>query len=258
MCRSASGRPELHEGFGPMMAGFNHVPVGDVDALRAAVDEQTACVLISPVDLRRAATACDPDYLSEVREVCDQHDLLLVIDETQLVFGASGKPLTIQAIGNVRADIAIVSAGLFAGLPGGLILGSAKILPTPVTDLRRFPWQAAVASETLALMQRQDLPRAFDGGTHPLAVAIAKVLDGFEFVRDIHAMGLTIGIETDLDSKEILRIARRAGLHLAQAGPNSVRLQPPLVISEEDQHFILSRLSSTMESLERESAELSI
>ena len=67
-----------------MMAGFAHVPVGDLDALHAAIDEQTACILLSPVDLLGAARPIDAGYLEGVRELCDEHEILLVIDETQL------------------------------------------------------------------------------------------------------------------------------------------------------------------------------
>ena len=85
-----AGLPELHEGLGPMMAGFSHLPVGDLDALRAAMDEQTAGVLLSPIDLGNGAVACEPEYLAGVRAVCNERGVLLVIDETQLVFGATG------------------------------------------------------------------------------------------------------------------------------------------------------------------------
>ncbi len=257
MCRSASGRPELHDSFGPMMAGFSHVPWGDIDALRSAVDEQTASVLLSPVDLAHGAVACDSDYLTSIREICDEHNLLLVMDETQLVLGASGKMLTFASLANIHTDIAVISAGLFGGLPGGLVMSSARVTHSPVQDVDRFPVQAAVAAQTLAAMQQQGLPLPLDD-VHPLTVAIAKSLSGFEFVRDIHAVGMTIGIETDLDSSEMVRAARRSGLRLAQAGPTSVCLQLPLLMTVDEEERLLSRLSSAMESLERSSAEMAL
>jgi acetylornithine/succinyldiaminopimelate/putrescine aminotransferase len=107
-------------------------------------------------------------------------------------------------------------------------------------------------------MQTHRPPFASNDRTHPLAVAIANVLGGFEFVRDIHATGITIGIETDLNSIDIVRAAKRSGLCLARAGSTSMCLQPPLVFSDDDQKLLLSRLHSVLESLERESAELSI
>lgn len=258
MCRSASGRPELHDGLGPMMAGFSHLAAGDVNALRNAVDEQTACVLLSPLDLGKGGAALDSDYLQSVREVCDERNLLLIIDETQLVLGASGRALTFRSLADIQADVAIVSAGLFAGLPGGLIVASAKVASASIVDVYRFPMQAVAASRTLAAMRQRGLPQSSDDGTHPLAVAIAKTLNGFEFVRDVHAAGTTIGIETDLEVATILRAAQSNGLRLGRAGDTSVLLQPPLLISDDDQQRLLSRLVATMEAVERESAELAI
>lgn len=258
MCRSASGQPPLHDGYGPMMAGFSHAPAGDPNALQACVDEQTAGVLISPVELANGAIACQADYLRAVRDICNQNDLLLMIDETQLVLGASGKWLTYAALADISADIAVVSAGLFGGLPGGLVLANSKFSVRPSADLTRFPLQAAIAEKTLAEMDSHGLPAVDAQSAHPLAVAIAQTLSGFEFIRDIHATGNTIGIETDLDSNEIYRAAQRQGLHLARSGATAVCLQPPLVVGDEDQHLLLDRLGQTMEVLERESAELAI
>ncbi len=258
MCRSASGRPELHERFGPMMAGFSHVVAGDVGELRAAIDDQTACVLLSPVSVSGPAVACEADYLVEVRRICDEHGLLLLIDETQLVVGAAGKALTFASIAGIRADMVVVSAGLFGGLPGGLILTSAMDSPRTITDVDRFPWQAAMLSQTLASMREHGLPEVVHDSNHPLAVEVAKKLSAFPFVRDIQATGLTIGIEIDLAAEQLLGAAEKSGLRIGTTGENGIRLQPPLVIRDEDQSLLLARLGSMMERLERESAELAI
>jgi acetylornithine/succinyldiaminopimelate/putrescine aminotransferase len=258
MCRSASGCPELHEGFGPMMAGFSHVPAGDLGALQSAIDEQTACVLLAPLDFARGAAPCDSDYLIGVRELCDEHDLLLVIDETQVVLGASGSLLTFRGLAEIKADLVVLSAGLFNGLPGGLVLGSSRVAKGPQSEIGCFPVHASVLERTLAAMREHGYPQHLEAEAHPLAVSIAQVIRGFEFVRDLHATGSTIGIETDLDAEQVLEAASRNGLRIAPAGPNSVCLQPPLEIREVDHQQLLDRLGQTMEILERESAELSL
>ena len=158
VCRTASGRPELQQGYGPMMAGFAHVSVGDLDAMRATIDEQTACILLSPVDLRNAARPLDADYLIGVRELCNEHEILLVVDETRLAFGSSGQPLAFSAIANVHADVVVLASGLFAGLAGGIVLASQKVTGDQVLDTHRYPLLSAVASETLSSMHKQNLP----------------------------------------------------------------------------------------------------
>ena len=126
-CRTASGRPELHEGFGPMIAGFAHVPPNDIDALKATISEQTACVLLSPIDLNNAAMPLDEDYLTAARELCDQNQAALIFDESRLCFGATGQPFTFASISDIKADGVILAGGLFAGLSGGLFIGSDRL-----------------------------------------------------------------------------------------------------------------------------------
>lgn len=258
MCRTASGRPELHEDYGPMMAGFSHVPGGDLDAIRASIDDQTACILLSPVDLLGAARPVDANYLAGVRELCDEHEILLVIDETQLAFGCSGQPLAFSAIANVHADVVILASGLFAGLAGGIVVASQKVTGDPVLDTHRFPLLSAVASETLSSMQKQNLPASATDSMRDLAVSLAEQLSGFEFVRDVNVLGMSFGIETDIDSAEIVAAADRRGLRIETAGDTAIRIQLPLIISQEDQESLLARLGETMEAIERETADLSI
>ena len=258
MCRTASGRPELHEGLGPMMAGFGHVPFGDLDAVRAIVDDQTACVLLSPIDLGRGAVACEGDYMSGLRELCSERGVLLAIDETQIVFGSAGQPFAFSALAEIHADIVIAAAGLFAGLPGGLVLSSHHVTGSSAHDFHRYPLLTSALEITLGEMVRQGLPQAGAESAHEFAVAMAEQLSGFEFVRDVHVLGMTLGIETDIDSRDLVSAAAARGLCVESAGETAIRLHPPLVMSDADRQLMLDRLVESMEVIERETAELSL
>ncbi len=258
MCRTASGLPELHEGLGPMMAGFSHLPVGDLDALRAAMDEQTAGVLLSPIDLGNGAVACEPEYLAGVRAVCNERGVLLVIDETQLVFGATGNHFSFSAIADVQADIVVASGGLFGGLSGGLVLASHHASMRLVRDLERYPLLATALLATLDEMEVHGLPEPVNNTAQELAVLIAEQLSGFEFVRDMRVTGMTIGIECDVNAVDIVAAAAANGLRVEPAGDTAIYIQPPLLISEEDRQLLLKRLVETMEAIERETAELTL
>jgi acetylornithine/N-succinyldiaminopimelate aminotransferase len=258
MCRTASGRPELQQGYGPMMAGFSHLPAGDLDAVNAVVDEQTACILLSPIQMQSAACAFDAEYLAGLREICDQRRILLVIDETQLAIGSSGRPFAFSSIADIHADIVILAGGLFAGLAGGIVLASQHVTGGELLDIGRYPLLSAVASTTLSSMTKQGLPESATESMHRFAVAAAEQLSGFEFVRDVNVLGMTIGIETDIESAEIVRSARRRGLRIESAGETAIRIQPPLVMSDADQQLLLTRLGETIEAVERDTADLSI
>ena len=258
MTRTASGQPELHQGLGPMMAGFSHVPSGDLDALRAAIDDQTSAILLSPVDLASGAKACQADYLVGVREVCDKQGLLLVMDETQLVHGSTGSRFTFESLADINADIVIASAGLFCGMPGGLVLAAERVTKSPIHDVDRYPLLAASLMSTLSEMEVHGLPGAVNGAAREFAVLLAEKLSGFEFVRDMHVTGMTIGIECDIHAVDIVSAASANGLRIEPAGETAVRLQPPLIMSDEDQQLLLKRLLNTMKAVEQETVDLTL
>ena len=258
MCRSASGVPKLHDGFGPMMAGFTHLPMGDLKAFNSTLNEHTACVLISPVNLLDAAIPFDPNFLLRVREQCDSLGIPLLIDETQLVFGATGRPCTFQTLAEIHADLTIISAGLFNGLPGGLILGGSQFTDQLVDNADDLPIHAGILRSTLRDLNSNNLINPWPEDVHPIAVIIAEAISGYEFIRDINATGLTIGIETDIESSRIEHIAKQHGVRLRVAGDTAVCLQPPLQISEIEQEALVERLNCTMESLEREFSDASL
>ncbi|EMI17483.1 bifunctional N-succinyldiaminopimelate-aminotransferase/acetylornithine transaminase protein [Rhodopirellula maiorica SM1] len=257
LCRSASGQPSLHQGFGPMVAGFDHVKPNDLKALESAIDESTAAVLLSPVNLSNAARPLDANYLSKVRQVCDQRDLMLLIDESRLCFGASGSCFSYTSLCDIPVDGIVVAAGLFSGLPGGLLIASERLTGHPIQQSINYPMQRNVVIAMLDELSRLRLPHAVSESAQTFAVALAEAIAGFEFIRDIHVTGMTIGIETDLAATEMVSAAARNGLRIEPAGETSIRLQPPIHFSDEDRHALLERLVETMQAIEQSSTELS-
>ncbi len=258
VCRIASGRPELHEGYGPMMAGFAHVPTGDIDALRATIDEQTCGVMLSPIDFGDAARPLTADYLLAVREACDESDLVLIFDESRIGFGTSASPLAFAAIADIHADAVILGGGLFGGLPGGAVIASTRLTGSAVMDTSRFPLLAAAASATLGQIIGQRLLAAADDHSRLVVTAVAELVGGFDFVRELHDFGTTIGIEMDIESAELVAAAAKCGLRLESAGEAAVRLQLPLVLSEEDRDRMLDRLRQSLEAIELATAEIGV
>lgn len=258
MCRTASGQPDLSAGFGPMMAGFAHVPIGDLDAVRSVIDDQTACVLVSPIDFADAARPVEAGFLTGLRELCNQCNALLVIDETRIAFGASGQPFTFASIADVQADMVILSAGLFGGLPGGLIVASQQATDRGWINTGRLPIQSAVAAATLTEMVSQNVLDSTVESMHDFAVALAESLGGYQFIRDIHVSGMTIGVQADIESDELVKAASDQGLRIESAGLTAFRIQPPLVMRDEDRKHLLEMMTQAMESVERETASLGV
>jgi acetylornithine/succinyldiaminopimelate/putrescine aminotransferase len=262
VCRTASGLPALASDYGPMMAGFAHVKSGDLDAIAANIDDQTGAILISPIQTTDAAKPLERSFLEGVRDLCDQHDLLLVLDESEIVFGSCGSVLATTSIADIRVDLAIVAAGLFAGMPGGLLLSSLAFGDTDADptqpDLPAFGGHNrrisdAVAEATLQQMTQQNLWAIAAETARDLAVQIAETVAGDAIVRDIHPLGTSIGIEIDHDSKQVFDNASHFGLQVADAGPHAVRMALPLVVNPDDVSEMLRRMTETLEATTRSS-----
>jgi len=254
--RTASGRPELSDDLGPLMSGFSHLPQGDLESIAAAIDDQTAGILLSPVDFDDSGRWVDQRFLTGVRELCDQHRLLLVVDETQVAFGASGKPFSFSSIADVRADLVVVAAGLFGGLPGGLIIGSQQATGGPIKDTATYPLLSSVAAATLAAATELNLLSSVSEAANRFSAGLAECLSQFEFVRDIHAHGMTLSVETDIEAEVLVETAAASGLRIEAAGDIAFRLQPPPIISADDERLLLERLVAAMQKVERATANV--
>ncbi len=114
----------------------------------------------------------------------------------------------------------------------------------------------AVASTTLHQIKSQQLPLSAADSIRDFAVAVAERLGGFEFIRDLHVLGMTIGIETDIESAELVHAAARRGLRVEASGERGIRLQLPLVISDDDRDALLIRIGEAMEVIERATTEI--
>ena len=266
VCRTASGMPSLREDYGPLMAGFAHVPAGDLNAVESCIDDQTGCLLISPAQWHHAGRPLDADFITGLRRLCDQHDLLLAVDESACVFGTCGTLLAIDSIVEVEIDLAILSAGLFGGMPGGLLLASSKVdlgqdlsrCPSPGQASQGNPIATAVAISTLHQLHDRDLLATASESSHQLAVELATAIAGFEFVRDVFPLGSSIGIETDIPSSLLVKNAAHFGVWVMEAGETGIRMSLPLVISQDNLAQWTRRLTETFEATEKMTAAVSV
>ena len=258
VCRTASGLPSLRNQYGPMMAGFAHVQTGDLDAIKLNIDDQTGCILISPMQIHTSARPLDAEFLFGVRDLCDQHGLLLAVDESEMVFGSCGTLLATSSIADVSVDLAIVSAGLFAGMPGGLLLSASPIGTQDGIEATDNPIATAVAAATIDEMIYRDLLASAAETSHQFAVDVAEAIAGYDFVRDIAQLGASIGIETDIKSNLLVDNASHFGLNLTEAGETAVRMALPLSVGEKDLSELSRRMAQTFAATEMQSAAVNV
>ncbi|MCW5771338.1 MAG: aspartate aminotransferase family protein [Rhodospirillaceae bacterium] len=235
----AGGQKKHTEGFGPPVPGFDHVAFGNLNEMRAAVNAETAAILVEPVQGEGGYSASPPGYLQGLRDICEEFGLLLMFDEVQTGNGRTGKLYAYENYG-VAPDIMATAKGLGGGFPVGACLSTAKaatgmVAGTHGSTFGGNPLAMAVGNAVLdVLLQPGFLDKVAAAGKalhaklRPLVQRHPKV-----FV-EVRGLGLMAGLRCAeaVPSGEMVGKLREAGLLSIGAGENVVRLAPPLIIDD--------------------------
>ncbi len=248
----AAGGQEKHlKGFDPVVEGFDHVPYGNLNALRDAITPQTAAILVEPVQGEGGIVPGDPDYLKRLRATADEFGLLLIFDEVQTGMGRTGRLFAHQHAG-VAPDIMPVAKGLGGGFPVGACLATAEAASgmTAGTHGSTFggnPLAMAAAEAVLEVMTAPGfLERA--GAMAELLRARLEALCAAHpaAVDEVRGLGLMLGLKCRIPNTELQARLMANGLLTVGAGDNVVRLLPPLIIGETEIEEALAILSRTL------------
>lgn len=245
---SATGQPAKRAPFEPLPRGFTHVPYDDLAALEAVLERGgVAAVLVEPLLGEGGVVAPSPGYLQGVRELCDEHDALLIVDEIQTGLGRTGDWFGFQADG-MRPDVVTMAKALGNGMPAGACWARAEVaaLFEPGQHGTTFggqPLAMAAVKATLDIMEREDVClRARERGSE-LAAGLARL----PHVARVRGRGLLLGAVLEgVTATEVADSALRAGLLVNPVCPDTLRLAPPLLVTHEEVGRALEILSNTL------------
>jgi LysW-gamma-L-lysine/LysW-L-ornithine aminotransferase len=244
---SATWEPKYREPFEPLVPAFAHVAYGDRAALEAAVDAQTAAVLLEPVQGEGGVRPAPPGYLEAAQRICSERGALLLVDEVQTGFGRTGRLFAVEH-NAITPDLLIMAKSIAAGLPMGAVAIHARhgALPGGAhgTTFGGGPLLCAAARAALRAYQQEDLPRqAAEKGTWLL-----ERLRGLELpaVREVRGLGLLVGLELKGRVQPALQALLERGVLALPAGPNVLRLLPPLVISYDELDEVVSAVAAVL------------
>ncbi len=231
----ATGQPSKHEGFEPLPEGFRHAAWGDLDALEAAIDPTVAAVLLEPVQGEGGVNPATAEYFQGVRALCDERDLLFIVDEIQTGLGRTGRWFGFEHFG-VRPDVVTLAKALGNGVPIGACWARVDVADTfgPGDHGSTFggqPLAAAAARTVLAVMEAEDVPaRAVRAGAK-----LREALGALPQVRSVRGLGLLLGVELiDLDAREVARRCLASGLVVNGVTPTALRLAPSLLVTDDE------------------------
>jgi acetylornithine/N-succinyldiaminopimelate aminotransferase len=233
---SATGQPKYQKGFEPLLPGFIHVPYGDLDAVKRAVGPKTAGILVEPIQGEGGVRVAPPGFLKALRALCDEHKLLLLVDEVQTGIGRTGKLFGFQHEG-VMPDAFSLAKALGNGLPIGAMVCSedaAKSLPSGAhgSTFGGNPVAAAAAAAALKIISEPKfLDEVRQKGEHFVAKAKQLKDKRADLIAEVRGRGLLIGIELKADPAPVVARCRELGLLVNLASDKTVRFAPPLVVT---------------------------
>jgi acetylornithine aminotransferase len=255
---SATGSRKAQAGFEPLMGGFLRVPYNDVAAIeRVAENPSIVAILMEVLQGEGGIHVAHADYLKRLREICDQRQWLLMIDEVQSGIGRTGKWFAHQWSGIVP-DVITLAKGLASGVPVGACLArgvAAKVFKpgNHGTTFGGGPLVSVATLTTLDVIERDGLLEHAARMGEAIQGGLRKALAGVAGLREIRGMGLMIGIELDRPCGEVTRRALEAGLVVNVTAESVVRLLPPLVITREQAEQLVSILAPVVKQFLAES-----
>jgi acetylornithine/N-succinyldiaminopimelate aminotransferase len=251
---AAAGSEKMTKGFGPLMPGFKTLPFGDHDALRAALDETVAAVMIEPVQgeggIRPLPDAC----LKGLRDLCDATGALLVLDEVQCGMGRTGRLFAHEWAG-ITPDIMMVAKGIGGGFPLGAVLATAKAASgmgagTHGSTYGGNPLACAVGAKVVEIITAD----GFLDAVRRKGALLRQKLEGLvashpDLFESVRGQGLMLGLKCRRTNTDIVAAAQAAHLLTVPAADNVIRLLPPLTITEDEITEALNRLEQAANSL---------
>ena len=245
---SATGNPKVQKGFEPLVEGFVRLPLNDLHAVRevANTNPNVVAVFLETIQGEGGINPTRIDVLQGLRQICDEHNWLLMLDEVQCGIGRTGKWFAHQWAG-IKPDVMPLAKGLGSGVPIGAIVAGrkAKDVLQPGNHGTTFggnPLAMRAGIETLRIMEEDGLLANAAAMGERIRHGIADGLIGVKGLKTIRGQGLMIGIELDRPCGDLLGQAAEAGLLISVTADTVVRLLPPLILSAAEADEIVSRL----------------
>ncbi|MFC6448197.1 aspartate aminotransferase family protein [Shinella zoogloeoides] len=251
---AAGGQEKYIEGFGPKAPGFLKLPFGDIAAVKDAITEETAGILIEPVQGEGGIRPVPKEFMQELRQLCDEYGLLLILDEVQSGVGRTGRLFAHEWSG-VTPDIMAVAKGIGGGFPLGACLATSEaasgmVAGTHGSTYGGNPLAMAVGNAVLDVVLEDGFLQHVRDVALVFRQGLAALKDRFpDIIEDVRGEGLMLGIKAKIPVAELLAAVRAEKLLGVPAGDNVLRLLPPLTVTAEEAREGLARIERAAEKL---------
>ena len=247
---TATGQEKVQKGYEPLLPGFKYVPLNDLPELEKALSAKTAAVMLELVQGEGGVHVADRTYLKSLRELCRQHDVLLVFDEVQTGMGRTGTLFAYEQLG-VHPDIMTLAKGLGGGVPIGACLATdeAAAAFSPGAHASTFGGNPLACAAALAvlrvLLEGRVLEQSRRMGDY-LAKGLLDLKDRLHIVKDVRGLGLLQGMELTIEGKPVVDDCLARGLLINCTMERVLRFVPPLIITQHEIDRLLDTLSQIL------------
>lgn len=254
---AATGQPKYHEGFGPMPEGFVHLDLGDEDALAEVMDSTVAAVLVEPVQGEGGVRPAPPGFLTRIRELCDAHGALMVVDEVQSGVGRTGRMWAYELEG-IRPDVMAVAKGVGGGTPLGALVARDEVAASLVAGTHGStyggsPLACAAGCVVMDEVRQPPFLENVRAVGEQLQRGLVEIGGRHGVFSEVRGHGLILGAvlspEVSFQAPDLVAEAREHGVLVHVAGAHVLRLVPPLILTPDEAREALERIEAAVEAL---------
>ena len=243
---SATGQSKIQIGYDPLLEGFRFAPFNDLKALMMSLDESVCAVIVEPIQGEGGVVCPDPGYLKEVRDLCNERNVLLIFDEVQVGMGRTGRLFAHEHFG-VTPDIMTLAKALGNGLPIGAMLATEELSQafgpgSHATTFGGTPLVTAVSKAVVkSLLEDGWLDNCRDMGNY-LKEKLENSCTKYSFVKEVRGLGLILGMELDRPGAPIVDACIKEGFLINCAHDTVLRFLPPLIVGKEEIDLLVEAL----------------
>jgi len=247
---TATGQDKVKKGFDPLPAGFIHIPFNDIEAVKEAITDKTIAVMLEPVQCEGGINIAGKEYMKALRNICDEKDIVLILDEVQTGMGRAGKMFAYQNYG-IIPDVMTLAKSLGGGLPIGACVAGTKFqdVLTPGTHASTFGGSPIVSAAALAVFEAIEKEKLIRNA-NKMGLYLKNRLEGlkkrYRFIKEIRTMALIIGVELNIKGEDIYKECLKAGLLINCTQETVLRIMPPLTVTKSEIDRAISILDGVL------------
>ena len=250
---SATGQEKIRTGFDPLLEGFRYIPFNDLGNLKSAIDGSVCAVILEPIQGEGGVVLPEPDYLKGVREICREHEILLLLDEVQVGMGRTGRLFAYQHFG-IKPDIMTLAKALGNGLPIGAMLAKEELTDTfgPGSHGSTFGGTPLITAGALAviksLLNDGWIENAREMGDY-FKNKLISLQQKYSIIKDVRGLGLMLALLLDRDGTDIVNTCMERGFLINCIQERVLRFVPPLIIGKVEIDLLINCLDEILKEI---------